>query len=347
MVNFKISTITPVHIGTGDVFMSSEYFMDKRVIKSKEYSTFNRIDLTKYYSSLNQAEQDRFSKDLLNPKYILPKLADDFTRYYAFNMCKSRPNPGNEIHENIKIMDKPYIPGSSIKGAIENALIYNSLTFDDIESMFNRGRINENIIRKFFSPSGNPQGSIMRFLQVSDSTTAVRPYIYDVQTLKVDRNGTFKNQMKLFFETIVSKRLSASITTSYDSDIYNQLKLDDKEYLLELDYIKESLYNFANDYIDFEIDFSKKYDIENSKKFYKALKKKNSLDTPLIRLGSTTGLLSSGIIFKVKLHDSIDYFKEIKKKIRGKKARFDYPITRRVIAETQYPTGWAQFSFSE
>lgn len=347
MVDFKISTITPVHIGTGDVYMSSEYFMNTIDIKNKKYSTFNRIDLTKYYSSLNQSERDKFSKDLLNSKYILPKLSDDFTRYYAFNMCKTRPNPGNEIHENIKIMDKPYIPGSSIKGAIENALIYNSLTFNDIESMFNRGRINENVIRKFFSPTGNPQDSIMRFLQVSDSTAAVRPYIYDIQTLKVDRRGTFKNQMRLFFETIVSKRLSASITSNYDSNIYKKLKLDDKKYLLELDYIKESLFNFANDFIDFEIEFSEKYNIHKSENFYKALKKKNSLDSPLIRLGSTTGLLSSGVIFRVKLHDSIDYFNDIKNKIRGKKARFDYPITRRVITKTQYPTGWVQLSFGE
>lgn len=347
MVDFKISTITPVHIGSGDVYMSSEYFMDTINIKNKNYSTFNRIDLTKYYSSLDEKGQDKFSKDLLNPKYILPKLSDEFTRYYAFNMCKARPNPGNEIHENIKILDKPYIPGSSIKGAIENALIYNSLTFKDIESMFNRGRINDTIIKKFFSPSGNPQNSIMRFLQVSDSTTAVRPYIYDIQTLKVDRRGTHKNQMKLFFETIVSKRLSATLTTSYDSDIYEKLDLEDKMYLLDLDYIKESLYNFANEYIDFEIDFSKKYNISKSEGFYKALKKKNSPESPLIRLGSTTGLLSSAVIFKIKLHDSIGYFNEVKKKIRGKKARFDYPITRRIVNKTQYPTGWAQLSFNE
>lgn len=347
MVDFKINIITPVHIGTGDVYMSSEYFMDTVKIKNKQCSTFNRIDLTKYFNSLNPNEQDKFSKDLLNDKYRLPKLDSNFTRYYSYNMCEARPNPGNEIHENIKIMNKPYIPGSSIKGAIENALIYNSLTFEDIERMFNRGRINESIVRNFFSPTGNPQGSIMRFLQVSDSTTAVRPYIYDIQTIKVDRRGTFKNQMKLFFETIVFERLSASITTNYDSDVYKKLNLEDKKYLLELEYIMESLYNFADDYIEFEIDFAKQYDIKKSEIFYKALKKKNSPKTPLIRLGSTTGLLSSGVIFKIKLHDSIGHFNEVKRKIRGKKARFDFPITRRIINKTKYPTGWTQLSIKE
>lgn len=347
MVDFNIKTITPVHIGTGDVYMSSEYFLDNVKIKDKKYPIFNRIDLTKYYSSLDEEEQDRFSKDLLNSKYILPKLSNEFSRYYSFNKCKARPNPGNEIHENIKIMDKPYIPGSSIKGAIENALIYNSLTFEDIEVMFRQGRINDNVIRKFFSPSGNPQNSIMRFLQVSDSTTATRPYIYDIQTIKVDKKGGFSNQMKLFFETIVASKLSASLTTTYDSEIYKKLNLENKKYLLDLDYIKESLYNFAKDYIEFEIDFSEQYGISKSKGFYKALDKKNTIETPLLRLGSTTGILSSAVILKIRLYDSIGYFNEVKKQIRGKKARFEYPVTRRVINTTQYPTGWTQLSFDE
>lgn len=347
MVDFKIKTITPVHIGTGDNFRSSEYFMSTHNINNKEYSTFDRIDLIKYFNSLNQKGQDKFSKDLLNPKYNLPRVDSKFTRYFAFNKCKVNPNPGNEIYENIKVMDKPYIPGSSIKGAIENALLYNSLSLEEIERMFNRGRVNDHVIKRFFSPSGNPQDSIMRFLQVSDSTPSVRPYIYDISTIKVDRRGTSKNQMKLYFETILSNGLSATLTTNYDSKFYKKLNLDNKSYLLDLDYIKESLYNFANDYMEFEIDFSEQYGIERSKNFYRLWKKKNSIDSPLIRLGSTTGLFSSGVIFKVKMYDSIGHFNDLKKLIKGRKARFDFPITRRVVNESQNPTGWAQLSFSE
>lgn len=347
MVKFNIKTITPVHIGTGDVFMSSEYFLDTVEIQNKKYSAFKRIDLIKYFNSLNESEQNELSKNLLNPNYILPKLSDEYLRYFAFNNCKERPNPGNGIHENIKVKDRPYIPGSSIKGAIENALIYNSLSFRDIEDMFNHGRFNDSFIKKFFSPNGNPQNSIMRFLQVSDSTTSIRPYIYDIKTIKVDRRGTFKAPMKLFYETIVANKLSASLATTYDSDIYQKLNLENKSYLLDIDYIKESLYNFANDYIDFEIEFSERYNIDKSKSFYRALKKKNTVETPLMRLGSTKGLLSSGFIFKVKLHDSIGYFNDIKKNIGGRKARFDYPITRRVINKTRYPTGWVQLSFGK
>ena len=34
--DFNIKTITPVHIGSGDVYMSSEYFLDNVTIKDKK-----------------------------------------------------------------------------------------------------------------------------------------------------------------------------------------------------------------------------------------------------------------------------------------------------------------------
>ena len=340
----NINTITPVHIGTGDVYMSSEYFLDKAKINNKEYPVFRRIDLRKYFSSLDKVGQDKFSNDLLNPKYILPKISNKYQRYFAFNKCVSRPNPGNEIHENVKILDKPYIPGSSIKGAIENAILFNALSSKDIEKMFNGRGINENVIKRFFSPSGNPQDNIMRFLQISDTNTSNRPYIYDIQTLKANRDGTFKKQFKLYYETIVSKKLNSTITTTYDENIYEELNLEDKSYLIDLDFIKESIYEFSKEFIEYEVEFSEDYGIGKSVNFYKALNKKNSKNSPVLRLGATKGLFSTTINLKIKQYD-FNYFNNVKRKIKGRKARFDYPITRRVIAKSQYPTGWVQLSF--
>ena len=340
--DFNISTITPVHIGTGDVYMSSEYFMDVE----NDNSVFRRINLPKYFNSLNESEQNKLSKNLLNPKYKLSKISTDFERYYAYNRCNSRPNPGNEIHENIKVLDRPYIPGSSIKGAIENALLYNSLTLNDIDEICGGNKINENIIKEFFSPTNDEKNNIMRFLRISDSTVAPRPYIYDIQTIKVNKNKPPSKQMKLFYETILSNKLKSSIITNFDSKIFEDLNLENKKYLLDIDYIKESLYEFSKDYISHEIDFSKKYDINPSKSFYKGLNKKNSKDAPLLRLGSTTGILSSTINLKVKSF-GFDYFNKVKGSIKGRKAKFDYPVSRRVLTKNQRPTGWVQLSFKE
>lgn len=351
MTRLNIKTISPVHIGTGDVYMSSEYYQDTISMNNKNYSVFKRINLIKYFNSLDKNSQDRFSKDLLNDKYKLPKLSDEFLRYYSYNRCDSRPNPGNQINENIKVLDKPYIPGSSIKGAIETALLYNSLTNEDIHEIFSGGGFDEKFANKFFSSNGLPQNSILRFLQISDSTTAPHPYIYDIKTIKANKKGGFSKVFNLYYETILGKNLVSTLTTNFDSRLFKKLNLEDKKYLLDLDYIKESIYNFSNDYMENELEFIEKYGKENSMvkemyKFYRAYKKKNSIDSPFLKIGSTSGLLATTINLKIKHVDSY-YFKRVKNSSRTKKAKYEYPVTRRISNKTGYPTGWIQLSFNE
>lgn len=351
MVKINIKTISPVHIGTGDVYMSSEYFQDTLPKDKGGHPVFKRINLTKYFNSLNKSDQDRFSKDLLNDKYKLPKLSDEFVRYYAFNRCASRPNPGNQINENIKVLDKPYIPGSSVKGAIETALLYNSLTNEDIHKIFKNKNFDVNFTNRFFSSNGLPQNSILRFLQISDTTTAIRPYIYDIKTIKANKKGGFSKVFNLYYETILSSKLSSTLTTTFDSDIFKKLNLEDRKYLLDIDYIKESIYNFSNDYMENEIEFIEKYGEENSMvekmyKFYRAYKKKNSFNSPFLKIGSSSGLLATTVNLKVKQVDSF-YFNRVKNSSRAKKAKYEYPVTRRIAGKSGYPTGWIQLSFEE
>ena len=351
MVKINIKTITPVHIGTGDVYMSSEYFQDKIIKKNKSYPVFKRINLIKYFKSLNKVDQDDFSKKLLDDKYKLPKISDEYLRYYAHNRCDSRPNPGNQINENIKVLDKPYIPGSSIKGAIETALLYNSLTDRDIHRIFANDEMDLKFANKFFSSDGKPQKSILRFLQISDSSTAPNPYIYDIKTIKANKKGGFSKVLTLYYETILASKLSSTLTTINNSKILKELNLEDRKYLLDFDYIKESIYNFSNDYMENEIEFIEKYGeshpmVEKMYKFYKGHKKRNSIDSPYLKLGSTSGLLATTINLKVKHIDSF-YFNRVKNSSKTKKAKYEYPVTRRIANKSGLPTGWIQLSFEE
>ena len=87
--DINIKTITPVHIGSGDVYMSSEYYLDNLERNNKKYSVFRRINLTKYFNSLNELEQNKFSKSILNPKYQLPKVSSEYEQYFAYNRCST------------------------------------------------------------------------------------------------------------------------------------------------------------------------------------------------------------------------------------------------------------------
>lgn len=355
--NFEIKTISPVHIGSGDKYDASEYFLDRHNNKTK---VFRRIDIPKYYSSLKKEEQEDFIRKIQKTGYRFPKLNNKkFTRYLSLNLASSRPSPKYQIMENVKSMNKAYIPGSSIKGAIENVIFYNSLERGDIPNLFNGNKINENFIDSFFSPSGNAYDSILRFLQISDSSSAVSPVIYDVFSVKPKKKGVgHENVIKTYLETIYSNKntLSSKITTSYDDELYDDLGIDDKYYMIDIDYIKESIYNFSSDYIDYEIDFCLEHDYDNLLVFYKNLKKMNSIEKPLLKIGHGSGFLATTISLKIKKFDNLGLYRVVKNNtsIRKvvKKSKKDFPITRKIIKQPlkgnnyrEKTIGWCQLIF--
>ena len=330
MTDFQIKTMSPVHIGSGDKYDASEYFLD--VIKEKK--VFKRINIQKYYTSLSESEKNQFLKNLQKKDYQLPKIdSTKFTRYLAINKVSTRPNPTNEIIENIKSSDRPYIPGSSIKGAIENVIFYNALDESEMPNLFNKNRINKKFISTFFSPSGKAHDSIMRFMQVKDSTSVTNPFIYDVLSVKPKKGGGHQQVIKTYLETIYSaKTLSSSIITNYNADTYKKLNIEDKAYMIDIDFIKESIYNFSSDYIDYELEFCKKHKLNNLARFYRSCKKNNSKDKPLLKIGHGSGFLATTISLKVKQY-GFDYFNIVKKNTKGKKAKSDFPITRKIVTK--------------
>lgn len=351
--DFKIKTLSPVHIGSGDKYDGSEYFLD--VIN--EVNVFKRINIQKYYASLNDIEQEKFIKNLQKKNYQLKKIdSTKFTRYLAFNKVINRPNPTNEIIENIKTFDKAYIPGSSIKGAIENVIFYNALDKNDIPDLFNGKWINKRYINSFFSPSGKAHDNIMRFMQIKDSTSVKNPFIYEVSSVKPKKDGGHQQVIKTYLETIYSSKnlLSSSITTNYDKNAYKKLKIEDKSYMIDIDFIKESIYNFSSDYIDYELDFCKKHKLNNLARFYRNCKKQNSKNTPLLKIGHGSGFLATTVSLKIKQY-GFDYFNLVKRNTKGKKSKSDFPITRKIItqdvtvngkpAKMDKTIGWCQLLF--
>ena len=330
--DFEIKTISPVHIGSGDKYDASEYFLD---IVNNKTKVFRRINIQKYYASLNDNEQEDFIKNLQRKNYQFPKISNKkFTRYLAFNKVSTRPNPTNEIIENIKSSDRPYIPGSSIKGAIENVIFYNALENSDIPDLFYNNQLNKRYINSFFSPSGKAHDNIMRFMQIKDSSSVANPFIYDVLSVKPKKGGGHEPVIKTYLETIyqTKKNLSSSLITNYNENTYKKLNLADKSYMIDIDFIKESIYNFSRDYIDYELNFCKENKLNNLARFYRNIKKNNSKDNPLIKIGHGSGFLATTISLKIK-EFGFDYFDIVKKNTKGKKSKSDFPITRKIIKQ--------------
>lgn len=125
----KITIISPVHIGTGDERFSFEY--------TKKNNVMYNYDLQQLLSSILDKTllNYRFLNSLYNAKNNDSK-RDEMNRVLRnqINYTKIKPQYqlradfDNEQVKNIavqiKSLNKPYIPGSSLKGAVMNAIYY-------------------------------------------------------------------------------------------------------------------------------------------------------------------------------------------------------------------------------
>lgn len=127
-IKSKITIITPVHIGTGEEKMSFEYNKEDKVLycydpkelfmckSSKELLDKRFLNsLLKSNDGSKRDELNRMMKKDVDYNKLKPiySLRAEFTKI-----------PKGNISEQLKSLNKPYIPGSSIKGTIMNAIFY-------------------------------------------------------------------------------------------------------------------------------------------------------------------------------------------------------------------------------
>lgn len=360
----SIETITPVHIGNGKDYDPSEYYLSK---DTRGNPILVKTDLNQIFTSLSEDKKDEFIQHLTDPtfqlgdylKNVLGKKPPEIKKYIAIVRCKSP----QIIEEHIKTVEKPYIPGSSIKGAIRTAALYNIVSYEDINKIKGliQGRGNNNFIKwwdaqkfqnQFFSnPRMNESySSIFKFLQVTDTELASFPSIYALVSLKVgqNRNEWYSRNGKTvitYAETIgIGRNLNFEISSSYNPHVHRGLKLDDKADYIEIGKIKEFLFNFSRDYINHEINFAQKYSIDFLENFYTKLEEKNELKSPLMRIGHGSGFLSTTIGLRLKEEDPETY--EMVRKTFRRAYPFEFPKTRKLTGQKR-PLGWVKVNTYE
>lgn len=365
-----LKVLSPVYIGSGNDYGASEYISQMTQFKGKskkiKLPTFKRINLSKYYSSLDDDKKDEFIANLSNSNFDLEsfdsKISNKYRKYLVFNKCDESLKP-KKIEENIKSLNKAYIPGSSIKGAIKTAILYNSLDFNDIKWFMGkfdkRNNSDSRIINSIFSSrSGNAaQSSLMKFLRISDSTSAKKVSVYDVFSVMAETPFSNKKYSRgkrvviTYLETIdKGNNLKFNLSTNFNKQIYRTLGLNDKEYLIDLDYIKKSIYKFSKEYISHELEFAEEYEISYLLKFYKKQEKHNTPDKPLLKIGGGSGFLATTIGLKIKGYDESNgttFFENVRKSARGKSHDYCFPKSRKVTFKGGYPLGWVQLAFNE
>lgn len=216
----------------------------------------------------------------------------------------------------------------------------------------NKKKYND-ILRKYFSSKkrNSAQNNIMRFIQISDTNLLKIPRIYDIQSIQVKpydyeyykRGGI----VTTYYETIEqNSKLNCDITIKKDKEILNKLNLKEKGKILDIDYIKDVLYNFSMDYIEYEQDFIDTYNIDFLKDYYKQLARENTPDSPLIRVGLGSGFMQTTINMKTKNEDPMLY-KKVQKIAHKNSYDYEFPKSRKITAKTKKPLGWIKLRFDK
>jgi CRISPR-associated protein Csm5 len=185
---YHMQVLTPLHIGSGQTLLPIEYVIDKsqdQVIRV-DIPRFFRLPgfpIQKYTSQVKQAGfnlQGDFRQAALKcPLYVI-KAGGNLAELQSASYESQR------ILEHIREVGQPYVPGSSLKGALRSMLLRcivkdHQINYEaglqneveQVEFMDSRGK---NRKKTYFSSRseqrllGDPNHSLLRVLQVSDSS---------------------------------------------------------------------------------------------------------------------------------------------------------------------------------
>ena len=130
---YKLETITPVHIGSGEMLNHIDGYYDK--------GRWARIDLDKVLAHPN-TDINALTSEMAQRDF---RWNDYFSRHNmnaaelcTYNLLCAQNPETTEIREAIKsVGNRPYIPGSSIKGAIRTVLLSDLINSNENEQLLN------------------------------------------------------------------------------------------------------------------------------------------------------------------------------------------------------------------
>lgn len=170
-MNLRMETLTPVHIGCGEVLSRySDYVFKNYYV---HYIDHDKLENTLFQLDGDGKLIDEFvevirsqSGDSRSNRYDLKQFLTDNKldmEEYTYLKIKSSDEIKEEIHKSIRSGSQPIIPGSSVKGAIRTALLYSHLQSNDYDlKKMEKGYKGEDVF-------GSYAKDIFKYLYVSDN----------------------------------------------------------------------------------------------------------------------------------------------------------------------------------
>lgn len=175
-MNVKIKTLTPIHIGSGTFFhYNTDYFTyrltngDVKVGITDERKVLDLIGLEHIQNWVNSIERGQNTRDFVRV-YCADAKVSQYTKRTMYLYAKA--NEGDTLKEHIHNgAGLPYIPGSSIKGALRTAVIAAVASRTetlDAKVLDRNGRVSASSFEKNIFGS-DPNADVFRFLQCGDA----------------------------------------------------------------------------------------------------------------------------------------------------------------------------------
>lgn len=176
--NVKLTTLTPVHIGSGDSYDPTQFFIDEKdylncfntaefieKLDDKQRAEFSKICLEMNYVSMFRFFREKISDDLKCRKV---KVAKDIVETYK--KVLNTGSKGNQIINQLELKrtcfnefkETAYIPGSSLKGSLKTAWMSAKAVKDEITGQRDIRELERRVLEGTFSEDP------FRFVKVSD-----------------------------------------------------------------------------------------------------------------------------------------------------------------------------------
>lgn len=220
MSNIKIEAITPIHIGSGETLQYETDFISVKTADGNDVlsiidprKVLDLIGIANVQLWVNNIEQKGSTSQLI--KRLSPNSQlEDYSKRIITKWCtsKSADTLKEQIHDG---QGRPYIPGSSIKGAIRTAILTSMAnkiqnkenkidkTKKDLKNNYNQKLKADakQIESELFG--SNPHKDIFRFLQVGDA------YFEKTQNVAIQMVNINERERQGFWDTSKSQLIEA------------------------------------------------------------------------------------------------------------------------------------------
>lgn len=403
-MKLQIKTLSPIHIGNGEKYNGLSYIVDKgkvlfydsdkiadnitqqyierftqwieqrvseieRLEKQKrdEREENKRRSLTQL---LREAQKKLSLKEFIENSVRDVTIKNKFSSNFLYSLeARSQVYNNVDIECFIKQNNKPYIPGTEIKGAIRTALLYNFLQWDinwkwlkdEIEKFAKRhkddlqqvagkkGRVVNNIKKKLVADMGkleerlqtqllrpinhdDAKYDLLKLLHLADSELKNSQSCLFISNLKVEG---INRSFPIFQELCKKDQIFTCQGFKLDNNktIIDKLGFNDEQkwVVSDMKNIFQCCYVFSNKLLQEEIDYFTQHNFLQVVAKLQGIKQQNTKDSPVIRIGKNEGYFSLTMGLLVKDKDKTLYDNVLCHATKNTSYTGNFPKTRRVV----------------